>query len=209
MALSTRPRRRPTREESAVVDEHVRRAAISSFLDHGFNGTTMAAVAQAAGVTRATVYARYSDKETLFRTVVRWALTEQPNVGLEIDPDTDLREALLLIAQAAYERATDPETSRLGVLLMSEVSRFPDLAPKADQFDRYPFMEQVIKLLSRNQELGAVEVADLNTAAEQFLAVVASHPARLAAFGMGRSEQAQHHYQEAAVDLFIDGVRAH
>ncbi len=169
----------------------------------------MAAVAQAAGVTRATVYARYSDKETLFRTVVRWALMEQQNVALEIDPGTDLRQALLSIARAAYERATDSETSRLGVLLMSEVSKFPNLVPKADQVDRYPFMEQVIKLLNRHQELGAVDIADVNTAAEQFLAIVASHPARLAAFGMHRNEQAQYHYQEAAVDLFIDGVRVH
>lgn len=210
MAASRRPSRRPTLEESAALDEVIREAAIATFLDHGFNGATMDAVARAAGVTRATLYARYPDKETLFRVVVHWALKERgpvaaPEVDLEVD---DLRAALVSIAHAARARAIDPETIRLSVLLMTEVPRFPELVPKAHQFARYPHMQQVIEVLHRHQAAGLVAVEDAELAAEQFLAVVASHPARLAAFGMRRHEEAEERFVQHAVDLFIDGIRA-
>jgi hypothetical protein len=37
--------------------------------------------------------------------------------------------------------------------------------------------------------------------------MVASHPARLAAFGMRRHEEAEERFLQHAVDLFIDGIR--
>lgn len=209
MTGSRRPSRRPTREESAELDVQIREAAITTFLDHGFNGASMDAVARAAGVTRATLYARHPDKETLFRAVIHWALKErEPVVDLDTGPARDdLRGALVSIAHAAHARATDPETIRLSVLLMTEISRFPDLVPKAHKFSRYPHMPQVIDVLHRHQATGSVEVADVELASEQFLAMVASHPARLAAFGMRRAEEAEARFLHHAVDLFIDGIR--
>lgn len=209
MAASRRPSRRPTLEESAALDDVIRDAAIATFLDHGFNGATMDAIARVARVTRATLYARYPDKETLFRAVVHWVLKEREMVvEHEVEPDpTDLRAALVSIARAAQARATDPETIRLSMLLMTEVPRFTELVPKAHQFARYPHMQQVIDVLRRHHEAGSVEVDDAELAAEQFLAVVASHPARLAAFGMRRHEEAEERFLQHAVDLFIDGVR--
>ena len=210
MAGSTRPSHRPTLAESAQLDELVREAAIAIFLDRGFSGATMDAVARRAGVTRSTLYARYADKEALFRAVIHWALKDRdPGPGPEIEPTGDhLRASLLSIAHAAHARATDPEVIRLSVLLMTEVSRFPDLVPKAHQFARYPHMPQLIDLLRHHQEAGAVEVDDAELAAEQFLALVASHPARLAAFGMRRPAEDEERFLQHAVDLFIDGVRA-
>lgn len=44
-------------------------AATLLFLQNGLRGTTMEAVAKAAGVAKPTLYSRYPDKEALFRAV--------------------------------------------------------------------------------------------------------------------------------------------
>ena len=72
-----RARRRPTRAEAAELDGRLRKAAVETFLEHGFHGTTMDAVARAAGITRRTLYARYPDKGALFAEVIPWALGTQ------------------------------------------------------------------------------------------------------------------------------------
>ena len=58
-AVQPTRRGRPTSAETAEVDERVREAAIELFLEHGFDGTSMAAVARAARITKRTLYARY------------------------------------------------------------------------------------------------------------------------------------------------------
>lgn len=207
MARSTRPSRRPTLEESAEVDELVREAAIESFLANGFDGTTMDGVARGAGVTRATLYARYPDKRALFKGVIHWALKERDvDTSPVIDTD-DLRGALLVVARAAHARTTDPERVRLSVLLMSESPRFPELVPKTHQFARYPDVQTVVELLHRHDDEHSIDADDAELAAELFLAMVATHPARLAALGLRRPADDEARYLEQAVDLFLGGIR--
>jgi AcrR family transcriptional regulator len=209
MSPSARPSRRPTLEESAELDEVVRKAAVDTFLEHGFNGTTMDAVARAAGVTRATLYSRYPDKSTLFVEVLRWALRQdQADTSVPPRDEDDLRGSLLAIGRSAMAKAVDPHALRLSLLLMTESPRFPHLVPKDHHLARQPQVQGVVDLLRRHRDAGAVAVDDLELAAEQFLAIVVSHPARLAAFGLRRARDVQEHYLEQAVDLFLDGVRA-
>ena len=208
MATSTsRPSHRPTHEESAQVDESIRQAAITTFLDRGYGGASMDAVAKAAGVTRKTLYSRYANKDDMFRSVMHWALREQADAGFSLDPTLDLRGTLLAIAEAAQERATSPETSRLTVLLMSEHERFPKLIPRSDQFGRYPFVQQLADVLERHQDSGEIPPLDVPVATEHFLAMVLSHPARLAALGMRRDPEKEHRYREGAVNVFLHGLR--
>jgi AcrR family transcriptional regulator len=66
-----RPRKRaahlgPERRRPQVLD-----AALALFLEHGYDGTSMAAVADAAGVTKPVVYACFPGKDELFRALLR------------------------------------------------------------------------------------------------------------------------------------------
>jgi len=51
-------------------------AAAAAFLDGGFDGTSMEAVAERAGVTRLIVYRHFDNKETLYRAVLT-SVTQQ------------------------------------------------------------------------------------------------------------------------------------
>jgi AcrR family transcriptional regulator len=209
MRQSGRPSRRPTLEESAALDDVVREAAVDSFLEHGFSGTTMDGVARAAGVTRATLYARYPDKQSLFVEVLRWALRQdQAEAAPPVPDQDDLRASLLGIGRVAMAKAVDPRSVRLSLLLMSESRRFPALVPKDHHLARQPQVQVVVEVLRRHRSAGALVADDLELAAEQFLAIVVSHPARLAAFGLRRDHDVEERYLQHAVDLFLGGVRA-
>src|ERR1700681_4865333 len=74
--VATRPARRgaggrPTREEAVRRDARLLDVATRLFMERGFDCTSIDAVAETAGVSKPTVYARYHDKRDLFTAVLR------------------------------------------------------------------------------------------------------------------------------------------
>ncbi len=74
--VATRPARRgaggrPTREEAVRRDARLLEVATKLFMERGFESTSIDAVAETAGVSKPTVYARYRDKRDLFTAVLR------------------------------------------------------------------------------------------------------------------------------------------
>lgn len=52
----------------------VMKAAVVTFARYGYRRTSMEAIAQAADMSRPALYQHFSNKETVFREVTRWAL---------------------------------------------------------------------------------------------------------------------------------------
>src|ERR1700704_6990702 len=67
---------RPTREQALRRDARLLDVATTLFMERGFDGTSIDAVAEAAGVSKPTVYARYRDKRDLFAGVLRDRIQE-------------------------------------------------------------------------------------------------------------------------------------
>jgi AcrR family transcriptional regulator len=114
---ATQPRKRaahlgPERRRPEVLD-----AALELFLESGYDGTSMQAVADEAGVTKPVVYACFNSKDELFRSLL--AREEQRIVG-EIqgafanadlsDPETTLVEGYTGFLRAVGD---SPEVYRL------------------------------------------------------------------------------------------------
>ncbi len=85
-------------------------AALRSFGHQGFKGTTMRSVAQAAGVSRPTVYARYANKEVLFAAVVKMVNRDAVAAASEaLKADGELSavlEAVLVAYFGSHHRQT-------------------------------------------------------------------------------------------------------
>src|SRR4051794_41978963 len=64
---------RPTKSAAIGRDQRLIEVATRLFLDRGFDATSLDAVAEAARVSKPTVYARYGDKRGLFTAVFRRA----------------------------------------------------------------------------------------------------------------------------------------
>lgn len=200
---------RPTRLEAAQIDDRIRQSAVDAILERGFDGTTMESVALAAGVTKRTLYARYSDKQALFAAVIPWAMArlhweEPPDEAV----DNDLESALLAAGRSALARVLHPDVVRLTRLAMIDAARFPDFATSAQSLTFSPRVRSLMKLLQRHIDNGEIVVDDLELAAEDFLALVSSTPATLAAFGVLRTPKEEKRHLEHAVGLFLRGVLA-
>lgn len=77
-AIAGRRRGRPTLDRVAAIDAAIQEAALGIFLDLGYEAASMDAIALQAGVSKGTLYARYENKELLFRAVLeeelkRWS----------------------------------------------------------------------------------------------------------------------------------------
>lgn len=65
------PRAGTAAPSKASTQERILEAAIALFAAHGFEGTSTAAIAARAGVSRSAVFWHFSDKENLFREAFR------------------------------------------------------------------------------------------------------------------------------------------
>jgi AcrR family transcriptional regulator len=209
-SITTRtPRRqgRPTTDEAARLDHDVREHALRLFLRKGYEGTSMEAIAQAAGTTKASVYARFSSKDALFRSVLTWAVSraDWPSPEPLLPGFDDLETALRAIARAALHRALDPAMVQLSRIAVAQAARFPDVAGKVGELS-WPRLEMVTRLLRHHAASGAIDAPEPELLAEQFLALVAGIPARLASFGVLRDPATREHHLDVAVDLFLHGV---
>ncbi|MDT5093895.1 MAG: hypothetical protein QOH60_3258 [Mycobacterium sp.] len=92
---------------------------------------------------------------------------------------------------------------------MNESARFPEFAVSAETLGWSRRHLQVVEPLRRHQQARAITVDDIDLAAEHFLAMVEVLPARLADFGVFRSNEEQERHLEHAVNLFLRGVLAH
>jgi TetR/AcrR family transcriptional repressor of mexJK operon len=201
-------RGRPTQAEAVRLDENLRDAAVATFAEFGYDGTTMEAIARAAGITKRTLYARYPDKRSLFVDVIPWALSRVERREDATDDATgdDLEAALMAIGRNAIASATDPEIVRLHRIAMNESARFPEFAISADTLSWSPILRVVMDLLEQHRAAAAIEIDDLELASEHFLAMVLALPTRLADFGVFRTKTQSERHLQHAVQLFLRGV---
>lgn len=92
-----------SRPRSAQAHRRVLEATAELFSNHGIDATSMDAIAEASGVSKATIYKHWTDKETLCIEVLSYihGLDEKPPIFDSGDFRADL------IAQLRYQPAAD------------------------------------------------------------------------------------------------------
>src|SRR5256885_5440163 len=118
----------PQRERAAHLGPERRRplvldAAFELFLEHGYDGTSMDAVARAAGVTKPVVYDCFASKEELFTALLRREETRvlgQIAAALPRGADRDDPELVLGDALTAFLRAVADSPEAYRVILLGE-----------------------------------------------------------------------------------------
>ena len=90
-------------QSSGETVQRILAAARDAFAEQGFNGTTVDAIAQKAGVNKATLYYHIGDKETLYAEVIRTVLESnidylQLYVSAANTPEEKLRRYIRTLA---------------------------------------------------------------------------------------------------------------
>src|SRR5271165_2946196 len=103
-------------------------AAAELFIAQGYGAISMDAIARAAGVSKATLYAHFSSKDLLFATIVREACREGMGAdSLCLERDGDPAEGLLAIGRRVLEFVLRPRSLAIHRVVIAESVRFPEL----------------------------------------------------------------------------------
>ncbi len=208
-ALAIRRVGRPTRAAAAERDERLLAVAATMFMERGFDATSMDAVAERAGVGKATLYARYGDKEALFAAVFRRQIDRLLAVPDPPPEQATIEDTLYSIGERLLRNALSPEVVAINRILKSQAARFPDLARLAYEEGWIRGCDRVAAVLRRFAAAGSVRVEDPALAADMFLCLVLGRMTRMAAFNLPLPDEAALAQRvRFAVRLFLNGVRA-
>jgi AcrR family transcriptional regulator len=129
--------------------------AMQEFLIHGYAGASMDKVASAAGVSKATVYSYFADKEALFKALIEKRARQKVQLifgeqSLEGEPKIILRQ---LAIRGLAQMAEDTEHRALMRVIIGESGRFPELAQVCVRCMTKPVVETLSYYLSSHPEL--------------------------------------------------------
>jgi TetR/AcrR family transcriptional regulator, mexJK operon transcriptional repressor len=208
---AVREGRRPGRP--TLSDEQLLDIALDLFLEHGFERTSIDAITAAAGMAKRTVYARYGDKETLFRAALTRAIDEWivPMDRLRAAECDGLEETLLQIAQILLTNILSPAGMRLLRLSNAVSVNMPEIAASNTQMGTAPTLAYLSDLFRRRLLPAPLSEADApdaeaDEAALAFLHLVVGGPASTAAWGVVLDDEAIDRHTRYCVRLFLHGA---
>ncbi|WP_020671034.1 TetR/AcrR family transcriptional regulator [Amycolatopsis nigrescens] len=190
-------------ERSAAKRAEIVAAARKVFTTHGYLGTSMDAVAAAAGASKRTVYQYFADKEELFAAVVLETVDRgyeyfRPHI-LALAETDDLGTALRQHARVTVAGIMNPEVLQMRRLVMAEADRFPEVGRQYYERSWVRTTGLLAETLTRLTERGLLKVDDPGRAAFLFTWLVVSIPLQRTAF-MGNAAAGT----KAELDEFAD-----
>lgn len=198
---------RPTRAVALRRQEELLDCALEMFAHHGFELTTIDAIAGSLNMTKRTIYARYPDKRALFeaaviRAIDRWFI---PMSVLESADEDDIAAALRSLARLQLESSLSAEGIRLQRVANFEAHRFPVVYEKYEACIQ-GVIRIVIKVLrkERGASVGADEF-DLEHAASSFLTLVNIATRGVLLYGRRQPPDEIEAFIDRTVRLFLEG----
>jgi TetR/AcrR family transcriptional regulator, mexJK operon transcriptional repressor len=205
---SLRGRGRPRRGQADQLDDELLERALEHFLERGFEGATLNAITASLGMSKQTVYARYSDKTMLFRASLKraidaWLIPLEGLPGLEGE---NLERTLLDVARLIVTTLMSPAGQQLIRITNAESYRMPEIGAYAYQHGQERIAAYLVDLFERRL-LGVEDRwPNLHDLATTFLNLL-SGPARRSAWGIEETDIDLETFVRQQVHLFLHGVR--
>ena len=160
-ASTARQRPGPTSPRGQQRQARILKAATDLFLKTGFGETSIDAIVERSGGSKATLYSYFPTKGALLRAVIDNVVSnrEEP----ELDPDEDVRTALTAFAELRMKVVFSKHHRALLRLIIAETDRFPDIAQL--YYERGPQQSHDL-LVAYIQELKNRKLLDIGSAEE-------------------------------------------
>jgi AcrR family transcriptional regulator len=204
---------RPTRDAAIERDQRLIEVATRLFLDRGFDATSLDAVAEAARVSKPTVYSRYGDKRGLFaavlrREIARWLapLSAAAETQLSSASDIPVEQRLVEIGREMLSFTCGPDAVAFSRMMTSQAINFPDVAKLGMEEGWLKAVATTARFFDHLAAQGALDVDDTTIAAEVFLDVVVGHTHRMATFGTALELKSAEKRMRTAIKLFLAGA---
>jgi TetR/AcrR family transcriptional repressor of mexJK operon len=152
-----------------------RRAAIieiakRSFLEKGYEGTVMSAIAQEMGGSKGTLWSYFTSKEELFTAVIdNMASAFQSFTGMALNSEQDIAVVLTNFCKTFISRISSPEPIALQRLIVSQADRFPETGRIFHDHGPAVNHTMIANFLGRQMLAGVIPVDDPEEAAAMLL----------------------------------------
>ena len=167
--LPSPPGRPKDMEKRASILE----AAMTLFPSRGYDGTSVEAIAQSAGVSKLTVYSHFADKETLFGAAVTECCAQMlPHRLFEPEPGLPVREALLGIGRAFLDLMMDERAIALHRVMISQAGADRRLAEIFFSAGPRAALQEMESFLAAANAEGTLEVDSPAKDAEHFFSML-------------------------------------
>lgn len=155
--------------------EAITSAATGLFLGRGYDGTSLARIAEAAGVSKSTLFKQFPTKAALFEAIVTESWQRDAGDTAARPQAGDLRSGLTAIGHRYADLIGQPRMAGLFRIVIAELPRFPELGRMLFQLGKLPYFASVQHYLESEHEAGNADVPDAESAANQFLGMIANY----------------------------------
>lgn len=181
-------------------------AAAKLFAEHGFDTTSMDAIAAAAAVTKPTLYRHFRNKEALFAAALQSLLDRLPSPeAMILTRSGTLRDRLMAIAHDALRLGTGTLMASLHRMLSLPMESASYRGTEVWESNLQPYHDTLQRLLAAERDAGSLDVVDVARAASHFFSMIAGEPmVRLFLTGSAAMlERDVDEHVKAAVDAFL------
>ena len=152
--------------------EAILRIAGEMFLEEGFAGTSMSAIATRLGGSKGTLYNHFESKEELLEAFVRNSCTRfWEQVFSFAGEDVGVRDLLTNVGEA-FLRQLDRDVIRFVRVLIGEAARIPELTRVFWESGPQAKAKLLADKLEAAKARGEFDAADCQLAARQFIALI-------------------------------------
>lgn len=203
-------RGRPTQDEVQSINTAIIQTAHKMFLHVGYKSAPMESIAEQAGVSKKTLYARFPTKSELFTAVVNHQVAAWSAHAGRYDSTMPaaLAQRLEHHALMFLEAQATPEAQGFERLLLTEARNFPELA-RIYQETATGF---VLDLIARELATAAAQerrpIRDARAAAQMFVDTVTSWVTLNSMLGIVTTEAERQRVAKYRVAVFLDGRAA-
>lgn len=181
-------------------------AAEKLFLNRGFADTSVNEIVRLAGGSLTTLYAEFGTKDELFVAVMnRRAATLSTDIFNPETPSADTAVALLQLARRMQAHMLSENALAIYRLAIHEGPKFPSLRNAVLLNGLKEFLQRLAEFFSGLNETQALDIDDVDVAAEFFLTLVQGQIRTRAACGDMQSitRQQRDDHVKRAVDAFL------
>jgi TetR/AcrR family transcriptional repressor of mexJK operon len=186
-------------------------AAAEMFLNSGFAGTCLEAVAEHAGVSRQTIYNGFASKDDLFRAICSDLVDEIiAPISRAVEQEAGLRDSLVTIGENLLATGLRPKSLALYRLIVTEAARFPELGRSLYATGPGRAVKELAAYFRTEVERGRLNMTDPEIAAEQFFGMLNGHNQLRALMGVATrpSSSKRRAVAESVADTFLRAFAA-
>jgi TetR/AcrR family transcriptional repressor of mexJK operon len=183
-------------------------AATRAFTSNGYSGVSMEAIAEAAPVSKPTLYNHFKSKQELFSAVI--ANRCEALLGTLAGVQTEYADpvaSLNAIADAFVDLVYADDAIQMYRLIIAEQQQFPELGELLYRSGPMPVLQKMSSYLAELHARGILKIADLEMSSHLFLDMLKGdqHLRCLLGLQTGLSADAKRRLIAAAVSLFLKG----